>query len=283
MTAVYTTVTQVLTTVGTSTPILAYTTPRETAAGTTAALLTNSINTVLVGTTGAVYGPKSSSGSFARSASSSGTRSTASAVHSSVPTVHKPKSNTGKYVGYAIGAGEAIFSLSLSHDRNFPVFFLTLISSFISAYRKHRKYVKKRPRGSIFTGSKLSDGQNSPRKPSMAQALMRSVSNKSFDAYALSNTPPASPAPVYLNGNQQSHPDIINRARGFLPSTSPLPIRPLPPTPTSAKFPVLEDDAVFYPHAPSPVDVHEYSPFGVSSSGSSTQTSDLRWQSGDYR
>ncbi|KAF8210192.1 hypothetical protein K438DRAFT_1809143 [Mycena galopus ATCC 62051] len=268
-TAVYTTVTQVFTT----TPVQAYTTPHVSTSTPAAAPAATSpdtglVGTALVGTTGAVYGPpKSSSGSFTRPASSaSAARSSASIVHSSTPALHKPKSNTGKYVGYAIGA----------------VFFLTLISSFISAYRKHRKYVKKRPRGSIFIGSKFSDGESSPRKPSMAQALMRSVSNRSFDAYALSNTPPTSPAPVYLNGSQQSHSDILNR-RGFSPSTSPLP-RPLPPTPTSAKFPpIQEDDPVFYPHVPSPVDPREYSPFGVSSSGSSTQTSDLRWQSGDYR
>ncbi|KAF7361927.1 C2H2-type domain-containing protein [Mycena venus] len=242
-TAVFTTVTQVLTTVGTSTPVPAYTAPHTTAAP------TNSVDTALVGTTGAVYGPpRSSSGSFARAASSSTARASASVVHSSTPVAHKPKSNTGKYVGYAIGA----------------VFFLTLISSFISAYRKHRKYVRKRPRGSIFIGSKLSDGQSSPQKRSMAQALMRSVSNTSFDAYALSNTPPTSPPPVYLNGSQQAPPDI-NRARGFSPSTSPIPPRPLPPTPTSIKYPIHEEDSVFYPHVPSPVDPHEYSPSGISS------------------
>lgn len=153
------------------------------------------------------------------------------------------------------------------------VFFLTLISSFFSAYRKHRKFVRKRPRGSIFIGAGLSDGQSSPRKQSMAQTLMRSVSNRSFDAYALSNTPPTSPAPVYLNGSQHSHSDVLNRARGFSPS--PIHIRPLPPTP-SPKHTIHEaEDAVFFSNVPPAADPHEYShsPFGVSSSGSSTQTS----------
>ncbi|KAJ6593863.1 hypothetical protein B0H19DRAFT_1092341 [Mycena capillaripes] len=115
----------------------------------------------------------------------------------------------------------------------------------------------------------------------MAQALMRSVSNSSFDAYALSNSPPTSPAPVYFHGSQQSHPDLLNRARGFSPSPLPT-IRPLPPTP-STKYPVHEDDPVFFPHVPPAVDPHEYSPhdyspLGVSSSGSSTQTTDARWR-----
>jgi hypothetical protein len=146
--------------------------------------------------------------------------------------------------------------------------------------------VRKRPRGSIFIGSKLSDGQSSPQKRSMAQALMHSVSNSSFDAYAMSNTPPTSPPPVFLNGCQQSHPDLLNRARGFSPSS--LPVRPLPPTP-STKYTVHEDDAIFFPHVPPAVDPHdysphEYSPFGVSSSGSSTlTTTDPRWHSGDHR
>ncbi|KAJ6499340.1 hypothetical protein C8R45DRAFT_113038 [Mycena sanguinolenta] len=273
-TAVYTTVTQVFTT----TPVPAYTAPHVSA---TAAPPTDSFDTALVGTTGAVYGsPKSSSGSFSRSTSSSAARSSASAVHSSVPPPHKPKSNTGKYVGYAIGAGETLTRSSLAITITCSVFFLTLISSFISAYRKHRKYVRKRPRGSIFIpSSKLLDGD---RKPSMAQALMRSVSNRSFDAYALSNTPPTSPAPAYFTGGQQTHTDILNRARGFAP-TSPLPVRPLPPTPSSTKYLAHEDDPVFYPHVSSPIERRQHSPFGVSSSGSSTQTTDLRWQPGDYR
>ncbi|KAJ7132788.1 hypothetical protein C8R43DRAFT_1023357 [Mycena crocata] len=211
---------------------------------------------------------------------SSAVRATASATHSSSPTARKAKSNVGKYVGYAIGAGAPIFSSNLIIVITVPlVFFLTLISSFFSAYRKHRKYVRKRPRGSIFIGGRLSAGQNSPQKRSMAQALMRSVSNSSFDAYALSNSPPTSPAPVFLGGSQHSQPDMLYRARGFSPSST---IRPLPATP-SPKYTIHEDDAVFYPHVP-PVDPHEYSPFGVSSSGSSTQTStDPRWQLGDMK
>ncbi|KAJ7725861.1 hypothetical protein DFH07DRAFT_249708 [Mycena maculata] len=255
-TAVYTTVTQVLTTTPNSSPGLPTGLTISTPGGTTSSNFFTTIET-----TSAQYTPTRSS-SFSRSSSA---RASASSLQSSSPSSHKPSSNVvGKYVGYAIGA----------------VFFLTLISSFISAYRKHRKFVKKRPRGSTFIGARLSDGQNSTRKMSMAQALMRSVSNRSFDAYALSDTPPTSPAPVYLGGNQHSHSDVLNRARGF--STSPIHTRPLPPTP-SPKYTTHEEDPFFFPHVP-PADPHEHShsPFGVSSSGSSTQTStDPRWPLGD--
>ncbi|KAJ7462248.1 hypothetical protein B0H11DRAFT_102228 [Mycena galericulata] len=253
-TAVYTTVTQVFTTIPTPSPAFTISTPRGTDSE------TSSIFISILGTTNAGYGyspPRSSSFSRASTVKPSAS-SLPSSSHSSRKTVSK--SDIGKYVGYAIGA----------------VFFLTLISSFFSAYRKHRKFVRKRPRGSIFIGAGLSDGQSSPRKQSMAQALMRSVSNRSFDAYALSNTPPRSPAPVYLSGSQHSHSDVLNRARGFSPSPSH--VRPLPPTP-SPKHTIHEEDAVFFPHVP-PADPHEYShsPFGVSSSGSSTQTTDPRWR-----
>ncbi|KAJ7497257.1 hypothetical protein FB451DRAFT_1210632 [Mycena latifolia] len=242
-TAVYTTVTQVLTTIPTSSPE-PFTAPQ----GTTSGTLTSNIQ---VGATTTAGYSSSRSSSFSRS--SAARASASNSLESPRPHTGKPKSNVGKYVGYAIGA----------------VFFLTLMSSFFSAYRKHRKYVRRRPRGSIFIGARLSDGQISPQKRSMAQALMRSVSNRSFDAYALSNTPPTSPAPVF-----QSHPEL-HGARGISPS--PIPIRPLPPTP-SPKYTINEEDAVFYPQMP-PVDPREYSPyspFGASSSGSSTQTRDPR-------
>ncbi|KAJ7188313.1 hypothetical protein C8R46DRAFT_1054351 [Mycena filopes] len=198
-TAVTTIITQVqvLTAVPTPTPSPGFT---STARGTDKDM--TAVPTNIAGTSNAVYGPPRST-SLSRSSP------------------HKPKSNVGKYVGYAIGA----------------VFFLTLISSFYSAYRKHRKY-----------------------------ALMRSVSNSSFDAYALSNSPPTSPSPVFLNGSQQTH------TRGFSPS--PLPIRPLPPTPMM-KY-AHEDDSVFFPHVPRAADAPEYSAFGVSSSGSSTQTTSMK-------
>ncbi|KAJ6586884.1 hypothetical protein DFH09DRAFT_1359379 [Mycena vulgaris] len=224
--SVYATVTQVLTTTPTLTTGPSLNAPHETTSGTLASIIP-------VWTTNAGYSLSRSS-SFSRS---SAARASASALEPPSPSPHKPKSNTGKYVGYAIGA----------------VFFLTLISSFFSAYRKHRKFMRKRPRGSIFIGAGLSAGQRSPQERSMAQALMRSVSNSSFDAYALSDTPPTSPAPVF-------------RPRGFSPS--PIPIRPLPPTP-SPKYTIHEDDALFY----APNERSQYSPFGASSSGSSTQTS----------
>ncbi|KAJ6475328.1 hypothetical protein C8R47DRAFT_1143081 [Mycena vitilis] len=244
-TAVFTTVTHVFTTTtpGTSPVTLpaftTSTTPRDITTSSTTL-----VGTDLVGTSGAVYGPPKS-GTLSRSSAARSSAS-ASALPTYSPSPHKPKSNVGKYVGYAIGA----------------VFFLTLISSFFSAYRKHRKYVRKRPRGSIFNGG-LSGGQSSPQKRSMAQALMRSVSNTSFDAYALSNSPPTSPAPVFLNGSRQLH---LDRSRGFTPSPNPT-IRPLPPTPTKYTH---DDDAVFFPHVPPAVDVHDYSPrdyspFGIAS------------------
>lgn len=223
-TAVYTTITHVLTTIPTSSPMPILTAPRETTSGSIVQAVTTSTPS-----------------------RSSTARASASSLGSAGP--HKPKNNLiGKYIGYAIGA----------------VFFLTLISSFFSAWRKHRKYVRRRPRGSTFVGTRLSSGQSSPQKRSMSQALMpRSASNRSFDAYALFTTSPTSPAPVY-----PSHSQLLIRSREL--SVSPTMVRPLPPTP-SPNYTIRSEDATFYPVDPR--EYSQYSPFGASSSGSSTQTS----------
>ncbi|KAJ7287573.1 hypothetical protein C8J57DRAFT_1460845 [Mycena rebaudengoi] len=203
-------------------------------------------NTGNLGTNGGVPKITSRSSSARASATNAVTSSPSLRSH------HVSKSDIGRYTGMAIGA----------------VFVLTLISSFFSAWWKHRKYVRTRPRGSIFVGTKLSDGQHSPQKRSMSQILMHSVSDSSFDAYAMSNTPPTTPASVSFmpssphSGSQQSHLDL-NRGRAFSPS--PVPIRPLPPTP-SPKYAMHEEDTIFYAHTP-PLDPRGFSPFGASPPG----------------
>ncbi|KAJ7218101.1 hypothetical protein GGX14DRAFT_439765 [Mycena pura] len=241
-TPLYTTVTQLFTTVPISSPDSPSSTPHPAAADTTGTLTTYSH------ATNAVYSASRSGSSSSRVSSA---RPSGSDVPSSHPTSHKAKNNTGKYVGWAIGG----------------FFLFLLLSSFISAWRKHRKFVRTRPRGSVFIGSRLSDGLSTPPKRSLSQALMHSVSNGSFDAYALCHTPPRSPASVYLPASHQSHPEslLVTRARGYS-AASPTHSRPLPQTPQT-KYCMNEKDV--------PVDPHEYSrhsPFGVSSSGSSTGT-----------
>ncbi|KAJ7647370.1 hypothetical protein FB45DRAFT_893268 [Roridomyces roridus] len=242
-TAVYTTatvVTQVFATSPTPTTSLALTVITESEdAGTTSPILSN------------VAASSSSVHSLPRSSSSASRSSTARATATALPSSsdgHKvSKSEIGKYVGYAIGA----------------VFFLTLISSFISAWRKHRKFVKKRPRGAIFTGASLSGGQNSPVKRSISQALMRSVSNRSFDAYALpvSNpTTPTTPTPAFFPGSQHTHSDVLNRARGFSPTPAAY------PSPKYTTSPSPEDP---FAH---PADQYSSQSVYAGSSGSSTRT-----------
>nr|GAT57662.1 predicted protein [Mycena chlorophos] len=216
-TAAYTTITQVLTTV----PVAA---SSQTTAQSSAHETPTDPDTTSTTLTSYFHTTSTSAKASSFSARSSSTHIGPSAVPS--PTVqHKPKSSlTGKIVGYSVGG----------------FFLLLLLSSFFSAWRKRRQYVRKRPRASTFTGigSKLSDGESTPPKRSMAQTLMRSVSQSSFDAYALCGSPPTTPLPVY------PHPDSLLVTRG--PG-----IRPLPPTPTPPK------------------DDERRSPFGVSSSGSS--------------
>ncbi|KAF7321265.1 C2H2-type domain-containing protein [Mycena kentingensis (nom. inval.)] len=223
-TAVFTTVTQVLSTVPfvAAPPATAPTATHETHAD-----MTSTTFTTLVHTTTAGGGGNAKSSPSARSTSSARIGPSA-APSTSSPHAHKAKSNIGKYVGYAIGG----------------FFLLLLVSSFFSAWRKHRKYVRKRPRGSIFIGSKLSDGESTPPKRSMAQTLRMSVSNSSFDAYALCRTPPATPLPVYrADLHPESLQSTIVRGRGGQQ------IRPLPPTPT----PQPRDDEQQQPsrHSPS--------------------------------
>ncbi|CAK5281516.1 unnamed protein product [Mycena citricolor] len=238
--AVYTTVTtQVLTTIPSPSPIE---TPTSTTASDSSFIFSSATT---VPTASPSFVPVYGTTRDASSLHGSSTRSSASARASSSSTplpnsAHKSKSNVGKYVGYAIGG----------------VFLLLFISSFISAYRKHRKYIKRRPRGTVFA-DKLSSGQE---KRSIAQAIMHSVSNSSFDAYALCTTPPASPTPAFVNGRQQvTRPDILPT---HVRSMSGKDVRPLPATPT--KY----EDPIFFPRAP--VEHSRYSPFGLSSSGSST-------------
>ncbi|KAK7057227.1 hypothetical protein R3P38DRAFT_1167380 [Favolaschia claudopus] len=250
--AVHTTIAQILSTTTPSTTV-------HRASRTTTAS-PSSIDTALVGTTGTIDSLPNTSSSL---------RSTSSAVAapsvtmSLAPVVHKSK-NIGKYVGYTIGA----------------VFLFALLSSFLSTYRRHRRYMRKRPRPSVFTGTSISNTQlNVSRKSSFAQALMRSVSTRSFDAYALTNGPP--PLPPYLGGSQPSSLDITTQGgRPVLPVSRPY--RPLPPTPIQRHSVCAGNPVVFHSNVPPPtVDPRNCSPHVLFSSGNS-QTSDFRWHSESY-